>query len=534
MEVFDDAFDKNSSSDSEESDVSFDDVKRSFESTDVKESLSCKLQNDPPGLRGLPKCYGDHADPLPVWRCLFTDEMIGKIIARTNRRFYKIRDNYAQKRKTDLTDVDEIELKAFLGLLYYTSILKSQHEDLDSLFATDGTGRDIFRCTMSLKRLLNILLCLTYDDVEDESAPSDENSITWLFDQLVLNSQQCYCTGEYVCIDKMLVNYGGRSKNINQLSRKSGKRGMKIFALCDVQTGYFLNGYVYTGRNCHGYGLTPEEKQTSERTQAVLRLTRPIVSSNRNITASKWFGSVEVINELIKRNLTYVGPLRKTLKEIPTELLQWKGRNSGSSLYSFMENVTLLSYITEQKKTIVLASSMYRTEEIDQGTRKPKIITFYNNTRGAVDIIGKNCATYSTYNRRAARLATAVFYTGLNIAVMNSFILYGCYVNNPNTSKYNFIKGLAKELVEPHLKRRVLNKSLPREIRTSITRIIGEPIMHTPTPKDEKGKTLKRRRCQLCPSAHDKKTSTQCLICSRAMCGDCRYMVCKECGTEFQ
>nr|CAH7758494.1 unnamed protein product [Callosobruchus chinensis] len=44
-----------------------------------------------------------------------------------------------------LRDVDVAELKAFVGLLIYTSIFKSNHENVDTIFATDGTGRDIYQ-----------------------------------------------------------------------------------------------------------------------------------------------------------------------------------------------------------------------------------------------------------------------------------------------------------------------------------------------------------------------------------------------------
>lgn len=49
------------------------------------------------------------------------------------------------------------EIKALFGLLYYTSVFKSNHESTDLIFATDGTGREVFRCVTSQKRFLMLL-----------------------------------------------------------------------------------------------------------------------------------------------------------------------------------------------------------------------------------------------------------------------------------------------------------------------------------------------------------------------------------------
>ena len=40
-------------------------------------------------------------------------------------------------------------MKVLFGLLYLTAIFKSAHEDANSLSATDGIGRDIFRLIMT-------------------------------------------------------------------------------------------------------------------------------------------------------------------------------------------------------------------------------------------------------------------------------------------------------------------------------------------------------------------------------------------------
>lgn len=91
-----------------------------------------------------------------------------------------------------IQETDKVELEALLGLLYLQGCFKSGHE-LRSLWATDGTGRDIFRCTMSLARFSVLLCCLRFDDEATRRERVKENrlaAISDIFDQFVDNSKQ--------------------------------------------------------------------------------------------------------------------------------------------------------------------------------------------------------------------------------------------------------------------------------------------------------------------------------------------------------
>ncbi|KAJ4429237.1 hypothetical protein ANN_26240 [Periplaneta americana] len=60
--------------------------------------------------------------------------------------------------------IDTVELNAFLGLLYLNGVFKSGNEDPKGLWNADGTGRDIFRATMSLDRFRFLLIAIWFDD----------------------------------------------------------------------------------------------------------------------------------------------------------------------------------------------------------------------------------------------------------------------------------------------------------------------------------------------------------------------------------
>lgn len=289
--------------------------------------------------------------PLDIWRLLFTDEMLQKIVLHTNEKIRKIRPNY--KNQTCVQDLDITELKAFIGLLIYTAIFKENHEHYTSWYSTDGTGREIYRCIMSKNRLDVLMNTLRFDDAEtreqrrelDLAAPISE-----LFQSFIQNCQEVYSIGTCACVDEMLVAFRGRCKFKMYMPKKPAKYGIKIMCITDARNGYLLNAYIYLGKDSDGQNLTQEQKRLSKPTQAVLRLVSPIEGSNRNVTADNWFSSIELVNILKEKRLTFVGTLKKNKREIPPEFKPSRHRATDSSLFGFTKDITLSSYVPKKIK----------------------------------------------------------------------------------------------------------------------------------------------------------------------------------------
>ncbi|CAH1995715.1 unnamed protein product [Acanthoscelides obtectus] len=302
----------------------------------------------------------------------------------------KLREKYKNKNSSDTRDLDVIELKAFIGLLMLTAIFKSNHEDIRSIFATDGSGLDIFRCVMNSNRFAIILVCLRFDDPETRLERKKNDTlapISDIFNAFIKNCQSAYTLGTNMCIDEMLVSFRGRSKFKMYMPAKPCKYGLKVMALTDARTRYLYNAYIYCGKDSDGFDLSDTEKLYSKPTQAVLKLAKPIFGTHRNITADNWFTSIELVNLLKSKGLTYVGTIKKNKGEIPVSFLPNKQRSIGSSLYGFTSDITLLSYVPKKYKAVLLVSSMHHNEGKVGESGKPEIIDFYNLTKRGVDSI---------------------------------------------------------------------------------------------------------------------------------------------------
>ena len=225
--------------------------------------------------------------------------------------------------------------------LYLGGVFKSNHEDLSSLFATDGTGRDIFRATMTKNRFLFLLAALRFDCIATRTERQKNDplaTISSIFNMFVENSKSNYSCGQYTTVDEMLVPFRGKFRYRLYMKSKPAKYGIKIFILSDARTSYFVNGSIYCATQY------PNPKKLLKPTLEVLNLAQPIVNSNRNITADNYFSSVELVNELKKQGLTFVGTMRKNKIKIPESYLPSKRREVYSTKFVFTNDKTCLLY----------------------------------------------------------------------------------------------------------------------------------------------------------------------------------------------
>lgn len=470
----------------------------------------------------------DEKDPYSIWKQYIDDDMLSEIMTRTNSKLSEYRSKYAKQDRPELQNIDIIELKAFIGLLMYTAVFKSNHEDADFIFATDGTGREVFRCVMSKNRFLSLLHCLRFDNATDRAQRKETDklaAISYIFNRFVSNCQRVYNISQYATVDEMLVPFRGRSFLMIYMPNKPAKYGLKIMCLCDAENGYFYNGYVYCGKGSDGENLSDVEKKLLVPTQAVLRLSQPLYHSNKNITCDNWFTSIQLIDALKQRGLTCVGTVKKNKREIPPEFLPSKTRPERSTLYGFTKDITLISHVPKKGKAVILASSMHHSEGSDIESGKPEIIKFYNSTKGGVDELDKKCSIY-TSSRRSRRWPMTLFYRIVDISSVNAHILHDVHVKQ-TTDRGVFIKQLARHLVLEHMKRRVVNLRLPRELRMSLARILGSDMPNLVQGEANEEKT--RKICASCPPKLNRKSTYQCYSCKKHVCLQCAKQVCPDC-----
>ena len=492
---------------------------------------------------------GEKPSPEQIWRLFFTDDMVDEIVIRTNCKLDSVREELGNKEDPSYKKTNKDEISALFGLLILSSIFKSSRESLTSLFSTGITGRPIFRAIMSEKRCHVLIRALRFDDASTRQTRREDDpaaAISNLFNCFVSNCKKNYEIGACACIDETLIPFRGRCPFKMYMPKKPSKYGIKMMCLTDAHNSYLHNAYLYVGKDSDGATLTAAEKKLKKPTQAVVRLSKELVGTNRNITCDNWFMSLEVADFLWQKNLTIVGTLKGNKPQIPKEFLPSKDRPVGSSIYGYTKECTLLSYVPKKSKSVILLSTMHHVDYTDAMTGKPEIITFYNATKSGVDTLDMKCSNYSA-NRRTRRWPLAIFYHLLAVSCSNGYVLYEHFEKADKMSRFDFMKVLGLSMTKNHLRQRLNVPNHPDSLKKLMMEVLNEndttqrtPNRRTRTPAEgparrEIGsdKLEKRKNCRYCPYQKNRMTSYKCIKCETPTCLECSKKLCNVCVADL-
>ncbi|XP_060809155.1 piggyBac transposable element-derived protein 4-like [Amyelois transitella] len=474
-----------------------------------------------PGPKGEAK---NLKEPGEIWRLFFPESVINRIVKCTNEHINIIKSNFARER--DCSETDNIEIEAFLGLLLFAGVRRNSRLNSKDLFKTDGSSPEIFRLTMNWTRFCLLMRCLRFDekDTRAERAAVDKLApIRDLFEEVVAAYKKYFSLSHYVTIDEKLEAFRGRCGFRQYIPSKPNKYGIKIYALTDAKMFYTTKMEVYVGKQPDG-----AYKVDNSAMALVSRLSEGIYGTGRNITCDNFFTSIPLLDKFeAEHRLSVLGTIRKNKKELPKTFTEIRGRAEKSSLFGYRGNCSLVSYVPKKGKNVLLVSSMHDDDKIDGVTGKPEMIIDYNMTKGGVDTVDKMCATYNVA-RGTNRWPMVVFYSLMNVAGINSFVIY--MLNNPDKkiSRRVFIEALSYDLINAQLRRRALITSLPRTLKLRLVEIcqLDGPESSATTNNNKIG------RCGYCSSKKNRKTRYNCAKCKKYFCLEHATMVCADCYCE--
>lgn len=132
--------------------------------------------------------------------------------------------------------------------------------------------------------------------------------------------------------------------------------------------------------------------------------------------------------------------------------------------------LTLVSYKPKSSKMVYRLSSCDEEGVLNQTTGKPDIVMYYNQTKGGVDTFDQMCSGMSC-SRKTNRWPMAMFYGILNMAFVNSYVIYCHNIVSRQEKPLNrrkFMKLLSTQLTSPWTTQRLTVSTLPRNLRDKI------------------------------------------------------------------
>lgn len=477
----------------------------------------------------LPGCVGESrevTDPMTAFCLFFDDGVVNMLVEYTNIFItLMVLPKFQNVSAAKITTV--VEMRAFLGLLLMSGVLRASHLNFNDLFSPEDITGDFFHSVMSSQRFLFLLRCLRFDDVRSRKERQKTDKLAAVrnfFEIIVGKCQSLFRPSEYVTIDEQLVGFRGNCNFRQYIPSKPNKYGIKIFALVDARNFYNVKMEIYPGKQPVG---PFEQSNTPE--DVVLRLIEPIHGTGRNLTVDNWYTSVPLAHRLLEdHQITLVGTLRKNKREIPVEFLPARQRPIKSSLFGFTKTCTMVSYVPKKGKSVVLLSTLHNDAAIDVETReerKPEILTLYNLTKGGVDVNDKLCATYNV-GRRTKRWPMVIFFHLVNVCAVNSLVITNSNLATP-LKRSDFLKTLARALVRAYQINRYNDSHIPRAVR----QYLGKYLKLEEPPAEAPAETT-RRRCHLCPRKINRQIKQVCASCNRNVCNEHMKRQCLECFTN--
>lgn len=160
-----------------------------------------------------------------------------------------------------------------------------------------------------------------------------------------------------------------------------------------------------------------------------------------------------------------------------------------------------------------MLSTMHRDDFIDPDSsdlKKAEVITFYNLTKGGVNVVDRLKSEYSV-TRISNRWLFKIFCSLLNVEEINSQIIFKTNTNDILTRR-KFLTDLYKILTKPLLLRRATIPSLRLSLRQKIENTTG---FHAPAKeRTPQGKP----RCTYGPIRKNRFTQYQCSLCTKPIC----------------
>ncbi|CAB1350802.1 unnamed protein product [Coregonus sp. 'balchen'] len=465
------------------------------------------------------QAVGQARDILSTFRLSFTPEIEDIILEMTNlegvrkygargdgdgcggdddhRHYADDHDDHDRDRGGRWKAMDSTDLRAYVGLLILAGVYRSRGKAASSLWDAES-GRTIFRATMPLKVFHAYSRLLRFDDrqtrAERRAAGGGDKlaAVREVWDKWVERLPLLYNPGPDVTVDEQLVPFRGvpgqqhrtraqqhctqhnttqhnTLKLISSLSflsslslsppgrcpfrqyipSKPAKYGIKTWVACDSKSSYAWKMQVYTGKaTCGG----PEKNQGM---RVVLDLTQGL--RGHNVTCDNFFTSYELARQLLRRNVTVVGTVRKNKPELPQALLASKDRLLFSSKFAFTPTTALVSYLPKKNKNVLLLSTLHTEAHVSRRQdKKPAIVLDYNSNKGGVDNLDKVIETYSC-RRMTTRWPLVIFHNILDVSSYNAFVIWRelnpTWMPGKRNKRRVFLEQLGKALVTPFIQR---------------------------------------------------------------------------------
>ena len=416
----------------------------SYNDPDVGNPLPAFTPSREPGFHlGVQNLRDTLVSPLDFFQLHFTPGLVDDIVQHTNAyAYFEIaKENSTKSCYTESDgswqDTTPDEILRLIGLLIYFGFVDVKG-GAEWYWSTTTLFHGLWaRSFMSRMRFSALMALLHVVDPLSEPAGNKLRKVLGFIDFLKGRFKSLYQPRQHVTIDEHMAKSRHRSGLRQYIRDKPTKWGIKYWVLADSCNAYVVDFNIYAGRaeggiSNHGLGY-----------DVLRKLMWDYENQGYHLFCDNLYSSVTLARHLYERGILYTGTILETRRDFPASLKggkEWaKKKARGAMRWERDPPVLALQWL--DNKVVSMISTSANANDKVQATRKtrvagvwdpqkrvdqPQIFHDYNHFMNAVDLSNQILATHSVH-RKSMRWWKAVFFDGIDTAVVNSFIIFKEY-----------------------------------------------------------------------------------------------------------
>ncbi|KAJ0177483.1 hypothetical protein K1T71_007492 [Dendrolimus kikuchii] len=370
--------------------------------------------------------------PYSIFSHFITSEIVQRIVEESN--LYSV-----QKNVTKPLNLSETELRKFMAILIYMSVIKYPNV---RLYWSNTVGFQPIKDIMTVNRFETIRRFLHFNNNEKhlpKEHPQHDRLhkirpiISHLNEKFALvPMEQKLSIDEQMCATKVahfMKQY---------LPNKPHKWGFKLYVMCSVK-GYAHKFEIYTGQENE---RLPDEPDFGPVGNVVVRLARGVPRHiNHIIYFDNFYTSVPLVTYLAKQGIYSLGTVQSNrlvnckLPDKKTMMKKSVPRGTYEEQMTEFDGIDLTAVTWKDNKVVTFLSSYVGAEPVGQVERFdkanktrikiscPHIIKEYNAHMGGVDLMDSFIGRYRIA-MRSRKWYLRIFYHLLDMRVINSWLVY--------------------------------------------------------------------------------------------------------------
>ena len=245
-------------------------------------------------------------------------------------------------------------------------------------------------------RYKSLMAFLHVSSIKENSGNTDKlKKVRFVYDHMREVCSNLFQPYQHISVDERMIRQKGRTSLRQYMPKKPTKWGVKVFAICDVQTSYCLDFEIYTGH-------VPGQDETGMTRAVVNNLIAAYEHQGYIVYTDNFYTSPALAKDLNGKDTQLVGTLRSNRQGVPEAMKSVKAFEKSSSRgdmrYSRSGRI-LIQQWRDSKVVCMLSTVHSATESVDvtrnvkaggqhtvQTIKQPIAISHYNHGMGGVDI----------------------------------------------------------------------------------------------------------------------------------------------------